>query len=230
RHEASDQALELPFVAGARKMGVTHVVGEIEAPIVHPHRLAERGGRLEALAVAREAMEARLHQAPHALDLDSALRRYERTALEHRGGGDVHVADAVLDLEEAVVECREPFEVGVRHAPLLSPSGEQEPSPSNHAVTSTWSLRHSGSQECSLRERWQRAASPGRPARSGTLAPFRFVRWSFRFLRTRAALGRSRLASHAGTRTATGEEEFRMRRHVVSPTWLRCASDRAARW
>ena len=116
RHQASDQALELPLVAGARQMGVTHVVGEIEAPVVDPHRLAERRGRLEALAVAREAVETRLHQAPDVLDVDSTLRRRERSALEDRGGADMHVAVAVLDLEEAVVERREPFEVGVRHA------------------------------------------------------------------------------------------------------------------
>ena len=115
-HQAADQALELPLIAGARQMGVTHVVGEIEAPVVHPHRLAERRGRLEALAVAWEAVEARLYQGPYALDVDASLRHRERTALEHRNGADVHVAVAVLDLEEAVVERREPFEVGVRHA------------------------------------------------------------------------------------------------------------------
>jgi hypothetical protein len=32
----------------------------------------------------------------------------------------MHVAVAVLDLEEAVVERREPFEVGVRHATPLT--------------------------------------------------------------------------------------------------------------
>jgi len=136
-HQAADQALELPLIAGARQMGVTHVVGEIEAPLVHPHRLAERRGRLEALAVAWEAVEARLYQGPYALDVDASLRHRERTALEHRDGADVHVAVAVLDLQEAVVQRREPFEAearGLANAVAL----RLEP---RRALVNPWALR-----------------------------------------------------------------------------------------
>ena len=118
RHQTPGQPLELPVVARAREMGVAHVIGEVEAAVVHPHRLPEGRRGLEALAVAREAMEPRLHQGPHALDVDAAVRRHQRTALEHRHGADVHVAVAVFDLEEAVVERREPLEMRIRHEPL----------------------------------------------------------------------------------------------------------------
>src|SRR5262245_3314358 len=182
RHQASDEALELPLIARARKMGVAHVVGEVEAPVVHPHRLAERRGRLEALAVAREAVEARLHQCPHARDVDSALRLRQRTALEQRDGTDVHVAVAVLDLEEAVVERREPFEVGVRHAP---PShlrrARSEPSESRRLTSAwlSWAFGGRGNPRCGNAGSESRRADCATSAGVSGFGPFRFVRWSF---------------------------------------------------
>src|SRR5262249_51335234 len=190
-HQASDETLELPFIAGARKMGVTDVVGEVEAPVVHPHRLAERRGRLETLAVAREAVQARLHQGPYVLDVDSALRRREGATLEHRDGADVHVAVAVLDLEEAVVERREPFEVGVRHAtPSHLRRARSEPSESRR-LASAWLSRAFGGRgnpRCGNAGSESRRAGCPTSAGVSRFGPFRFVRCSFRLLRTGAAL------------------------------------------
>src|SRR4029453_18054238 len=128
-HQGPGQPLELPVVTRTREMGVAHVIGEVEAAVVHPHRLSESWRGLEALAVARESMQPRLHESPHALDVDAAVRSRQLTALEHRDGADVHVAVAVFDLEEAVVERRESLEMRIRHTLLRKLEGSKKRAP-----------------------------------------------------------------------------------------------------
>ena len=57
-------------------------------------------------------------QAAHALDVDAAVRRRQRAALEDETAPMCMWLLRVLELEEAVVERREPFEMRVRHVPL----------------------------------------------------------------------------------------------------------------
>ena len=79
------------------------------------NRLVEERRSAETLAVARHPVQLGLHEVPDLVDVDPTVGGRERTVLEGRDGADVHVAHAVLDAEERVVEGREPLEVGVRH-------------------------------------------------------------------------------------------------------------------
>ena len=68
-------------------------------------------------------MQVHLHHPADALDVDAAVRGQARAALEDSDGADVHVAHAVLDREEAVVQRGEALEVGIGHGRPQSTSG-----------------------------------------------------------------------------------------------------------
>ena len=105
RHEAAGETLQLPLVAGPRQMRVAHVVGEVEARVVHPDRMVEDRHAGEPLPVARHPVDAGLHQA---LARGRCRSRRPRSA----SGPASKMATApmcmwqfaVLELEEALVQ------------------------------------------------------------------------------------------------------------------------------
>ena len=67
------QALELLVVSRRRQAGVAHVVLDVEALVVDPHRVVLDRDARDPLPVARDQVQPRHHVAAHAVDVDSAL-------------------------------------------------------------------------------------------------------------------------------------------------------------
>jgi hypothetical protein len=98
RHEPSHEVAELLLASGGWQGGVADVVAEVEVGIVDPHWPADLpGDEAHLLPVPREERELGGHQVDELL-----VGRWR--PLENRARRDVHVSDAVLDVEEDAVE------------------------------------------------------------------------------------------------------------------------------
>ncbi len=103
-HDASREALELLFVTGTGQAGMAQVVVEVEAVVVHPHRLTLEGDPGELLSVAGNPVQDSVDPPPDQLDVDPAVRSRERPDLVDAGGGHVHVGVGLLEEKEGVVQ------------------------------------------------------------------------------------------------------------------------------
>src|SRR4030095_3045639 len=101
-------------VAGRGQRGVAHVVVDVEAIVVDPHRMVLDRDPLDALAVARDAVQPRRDVLADLVDVDTALRRRERTLLEDEAARHVHVGVRAFELEEAAILRGEPVVGGHR--------------------------------------------------------------------------------------------------------------------
>ena len=89
--------------------GDAHVIGDVEALVVDPHRpaLPERH-RHDPLAEAGDELQAGSDEGPHLVEAEPTPRVVERLAFEHRHRADVHRRLGALQVEEALVEPGEP--------------------------------------------------------------------------------------------------------------------------
>ena len=111
-HDPPHQLAQLGLAAGGGQGGVAEVVLNVEVRVVHPHRAPQfEGDELHHLAVARDEGE---------LGLDHGHDVIERRlrALEDGHRADVHMADAVLEVQERCVQRAQPVSA---HGPLPSP-------------------------------------------------------------------------------------------------------------
>jgi hypothetical protein len=108
-HQAADQTLEQTLPPWSWERRVAHVVLEVEVGIVHPHRVVLERDPRQALSVAGEGVEPRLHEATHALDVEPALSVAQRSTVEDQHGGDMHVRRSPLDVEERGIQGAESF-------------------------------------------------------------------------------------------------------------------------
>ncbi len=116
RDDAGGEALQLPFVAGARQARVPHVVVDVEVLVVDPDEaIPERDGR-EALAIARDQVQARGDVGADGVDVDAAVRTARRARRRAEHGGDVLVGGRAFDGEEGVVDDGEAVVGIARHA------------------------------------------------------------------------------------------------------------------
>lgn len=118
-HDVTGQPLEQPFVSRMGQAQVADVVVQVEARVVHPVGGAGERHPGDALPVAW--VEHRLREAAEVLDVHPSARAAEAPRAEDRHGADVHRRVPVFDLEEAGIQGRETFAVGVRHGGFLAP-------------------------------------------------------------------------------------------------------------
>ena len=69
---------------------MAHVVVEIEALIVDPHRLVLDRDVRKAVAIARDLVQVRADVCLDAVDIHRTVRLHQRAAVEHRHAPDVH--------------------------------------------------------------------------------------------------------------------------------------------
>jgi hypothetical protein len=105
--DARAGALQQPLVARLRQARVADVVADVEAWIVHPDRMPVDGRRFDALAVARDQVQARGHVLEDALDVEHVSLVTERTAFTDQDRADVHRRVGALVEQERVVELGE---------------------------------------------------------------------------------------------------------------------------
>ena len=97
---------------GGGQRGVAHVVLEVEARVVDPHRapaVERRVGELVAVAG---------HQVQAPADLLEELLHRRRRAFDDRQPADVHVRDGALLVQERGVDRGQPVEVALGHRRL----------------------------------------------------------------------------------------------------------------
>ena len=114
RHQALGQLEQLTSVPRRGQRGEPHVVGDVEAVVVDPHRPAppERY-RHHPLAEPRDQLEARRHQRAHVVETESTVGVVERSPLEHGDRTHVHGRLGALEVEEALVERGQAVVAGV---------------------------------------------------------------------------------------------------------------------
>src|SRR5262245_25585622 len=72
RHDARRQAFELLIVPGPRQACVPHVVVDVEAIVVDPHRFAQQRGEGKPLTVAWNPVQPRSDVSTESIDIDAA--------------------------------------------------------------------------------------------------------------------------------------------------------------
>jgi hypothetical protein len=117
RHHAAGQALELALVAGQRQARVPEMIVEIEGGVVHPDGMAEDRDRLDALVIARDAVEDDGYEVVDAVEVEAAARAHPRLRLVHAHRADVHVRAPVLDGEKRRIQGGKPFVMRIHEAP-----------------------------------------------------------------------------------------------------------------
>ena len=110
REQVPCQLLQLGVAAGTGERRVAHVVGEVEAGIVHPDGPALHRRERQPLAVARQVPEPGADEGADRLDVDPSVGRAEGPRIEERDGSDVHRVRRPLEEDERGVLDREALE------------------------------------------------------------------------------------------------------------------------
>jgi hypothetical protein len=112
RHDARGEAFQLAFGARLRQRRVAHVVVDVEAVVVDPHRMALDRDPREPLAIARDPVQSRRDVCTHAIGVDAARRIAQRADLEDQRGADVLRIGVALEVQEGPIEDRKPLRGG----------------------------------------------------------------------------------------------------------------------
>jgi len=115
RHDPPGQPLELPHVPRHRQRRVAHVVLQVEAGVVDPHRLPEARNPGELLAKSRHLVQLVRRELHDALEVELSTGERQRLGVEERDRPDVHVRIVVLDGQERRVDGRKTLVVAIRH-------------------------------------------------------------------------------------------------------------------
>ena len=104
RHDPRSEAFQLALVPWPRQRRVSDVVMNVEVGIVDPHGMVLERDERQALAVARDQVEPRVHVAADAIDVDATFRCAQRADFVCRRSRHVHRRSRTFHDEERVVE------------------------------------------------------------------------------------------------------------------------------
>jgi hypothetical protein len=109
------EMFELGLGAGSGEGAVPEVVVEGEVLVVDPDWAAVVGDPFETLAITRDVLELGGDVGPYSGDVDPAIFALERSCVEQRHPGDVHMAGPGFEREERGVEIAQRLVVNLTH-------------------------------------------------------------------------------------------------------------------